>query len=118
MSGVVRGPGDDPSMSDEEILAMRNRWFDFYTSQLHVMARGNPDGYSCPCCGHVTLTERGGDEICDECGWQDDGQDDHDSHVVRGGPNKGLSLDAARAAYVERGGERLPHVPPVEPRPW
>ena len=76
-------------------------------------ASGGP--YSCPRCGHVTLAERGGYEICDECGWEDDGQDDHDAHVVRGGPNGGQSLNDARAAYVRAGGTSLPHLPPSEP---
>jgi hypothetical protein len=30
-------------------------------------------------------------------------------------PNRRLSLDAARAEYVARGGTRLPHRPPTEP---
>lgn len=59
--------------------------------------------YACPCCGYLTLSERGGDEICQVCFWEDDGQDDHDSDVVRGGPNKGLSLAAARGNFVRIG---------------
>ncbi|MFF3462128.1 CPCC family cysteine-rich protein [Streptomyces sp. NPDC002619] len=31
----------------------------------------------CPCCHHMTLTHRGGFEMCQVCGWEDDGQDDH-----------------------------------------
>jgi hypothetical protein len=103
-------------LSDEELLAQRTRWFDFYTSQLNVRAEAVDGGYSCPCCGHMTLEERGAYDICAECHWEDDGQDDHDSKVVRGGPNGSLSLDAARAQYVARGGTRLPHRPPAEPR--
>jgi hypothetical protein len=38
-------------------------------------------------------------EICEVCYWEDDGQDDHDAEVVRGGPNGGLSLSEARANY-------------------
>ncbi|WP_442934511.1 CPCC family cysteine-rich protein [Micromonospora sp. CPCC 205546] len=26
--------------------------------------------YTCPCCGHATLSERGSHEICDECWWE------------------------------------------------
>ncbi len=28
--------------------------------------------YQCPCCGYYTLYERGGDDICQVCFWQDD----------------------------------------------
>jgi hypothetical protein len=114
-SGVVRGTHDDPSLSDEELLERRRQWFEAYTSQRNVYAAERGEPYTCPCCGHPTLSERGVYEICPECGWEDDGQDDHDSTVVRGGPNGGLSLDAARARYLASGGERGEHVPPTEP---
>jgi len=55
--------------------------------------------YGCPCCGFITLTERSADEICPVCFWEDDGQDDHDADLVRGGPNGVLSLTAARANF-------------------
>ncbi|MFF0739194.1 CPCC family cysteine-rich protein [Streptomyces sp. NPDC004111] len=73
---------------------------------------------ACPCCYQRTLEERGHFEICAECGWEDDGQDDADADVVRGGPNGALSLTQARLEYradateagdesVTRGGEGL-----------
>jgi hypothetical protein len=71
--------------------------------------------YTCPCCGHPTLDERGGYDICRECGWEDDGQDDHDSAVVPGGPNGSTSLDDARRSYLASGREPGIHVPPAEP---
>ena len=37
------------------------------------------------------------------CFWHDDGQDDQDADVVRGGPNYELSLTAARANYKRIG---------------
>lgn len=114
-SSVVRGPHDDPSLSDEELIAQRTRWFEAYTSQKNVFADSSGGPYSCPCCGHLTLAERGGYEICDECGWEDDGQDDHDAEVVRGGPNGRQSLADARAAYVSQGGTPLSHRPPSDP---
>lgn len=58
---------------------------------------------TCPCCGYRTLNERGGFEICPVCWWEDDGQDDTDAEVVRGGPNGVLSLSQARANYREFG---------------
>ncbi|GIE43034.1 CPCC family cysteine-rich protein [Actinoplanes lobatus] len=87
-----------------------------YAATEDAGAGGAP--YTCPCCGHATLSERGNFEICDECWWEDDGQDNHDSAVVRGGPNGGLSLDQARVEYVRKGRGRAlkPHFPPNEPR--
>ncbi|MGC9494993.1 CPCC family cysteine-rich protein [Streptomyces sp. WG7] len=73
---------------------------------------------ACPCCFQRTLAARADFEICPECGWEDDGQDDADAHMVRGGPNGSLSLTQARLDYLEdvaetgdesmtRGGEGL-----------
>ena len=54
---------------------------------------------ACPCCKQLTLSERGGYEICPTCGWEDDGQDDADADVDRGGPNA-TSLTAARNQWA------------------
>ena len=110
---VVRGPDDDPNLSDDELLEQRRRWFESYTRLRNVTAPVDGGPYTCPCCGHLTLDERGGYEICRECGWEDDGQDDHDSAVVRGGPNGADSLDDARRRYAESGRERGHHTPPA-----
>jgi hypothetical protein len=55
------------------------------------------------------LDDRGGYDICPVCFWEDDGQDEHDAEIVRGGPNGSLSLTAARANYRRIGAceERL-----------
>lgn len=69
--------------------------------------------YRCPCCHNRTLHERGGDDICPVCFWEDDGQDEHDADTVRGGPNGALSLAAARLNYLRCSAsdpEHLPHV--------
>ena len=113
---VVRGPHDDPNLSDEGIVRRRRVWFEFYTGQRNVFAKPRDEPYTCPCCGHPTLPERGVYDICRECGWEDDGQDDHDCSVVRGGPNGSMSLDAARLRYEAEGGHRGQHVAPSEPR--
>jgi hypothetical protein len=113
---VYRGRGTDPGLTDEELIRRGRAWFDMYAAQRNVLAGPGPQFYTCPCCGHPTLTERGGYEICRECGWEDDGQDDHDSGVIRGGPNGPVSLDAARAAYERRGRVRGMHRPPADPR--
>jgi hypothetical protein len=106
----------DPSTSDDELVRRRVEWFHSYTSLKNVVAPVGDVPYTCPCCGHATLSERGGYEICGECGWEDDGQDNHDSAVARGGPNGRLSLDEARAEYIRAGGVPQPHTPPAEPR--
>jgi hypothetical protein len=71
---------------------------------------------ACPCCRNLTLAERGAYEICPVCYWEDDGQDDRDADIVRGGPNYGLSLTAARANFV-RIGAAEPRVLPFVRQP-
>ncbi|BBH67790.1 hypothetical protein ACTI_44750 [Actinoplanes sp. OR16] len=112
---VIRGPHDDPSVSDDELVRRRSEWFEAYTSRQNVFAPVSDVSYTCPCCGHATLSERGGYEICSECSWEDDGQDEHDSFIIRGGPNGRQSLDDARAEYISKGGTPQPHLPPTEP---
>jgi Cysteine-rich CPCC len=53
-------------------------------------------GLPVSCCGFVTLPERGADDICPVCFWEDDGQDDHVADEVRGGPNYSLNLSETR----------------------
>ena len=62
--------------------------------------------YRCPCCRFFTLGERGALEICDVCYWEDDGQDDQDANLVRGGPNYELSLARGRKNYCRIGASR------------
>ena len=81
-------------------------WFDWYTEQqknnsIRLPAEGGP--YHSPCCSCRTLDERGGSDICPVCFWEDDGQDDQDAAVVRGGPNGSLSLQQARLNYLSFG---------------
>ncbi|MER6075256.1 CPCC family cysteine-rich protein [Streptomyces sp. NPDC001817] len=52
--------------------------------------------YTCRCCRLLTLESRYNWEICVECGWEDDGQDDLNADEVWGGPNGSLSLTDAR----------------------
>jgi hypothetical protein len=69
---------------------------------VNVRASGSGP-YPCPCCGYLTMSELGGFEICPVCGWEDDGQGDHDADTVRGGPNGSLSLAQARTNFVVHG---------------
>jgi hypothetical protein len=72
-------------------------WFHAYVDRLEAQPKDLP--LRCPCCFCKTLDERGGFSICPVCFWEDDGQDDYDAEVVRGGPNGRLSLTEARANY-------------------
>ncbi len=59
--------------------------------------------YHCPCCKFRTLHSRGEYEICQVCFWEDDGQDEHDADVVRGGPNHDLSLRQGQLNFASYG---------------
>ena len=63
--------------------------------------------YRCPCCRFKTLNDRGGFECCPVCFWEDDGQDEGDLDVIRGGPNGSLSLRAARDNFARFGATEL-----------
>lgn len=89
---------EQPPQIDPEVPKKLQAWFERYLALPDVIAPETVDGYTCPCCGHRTLGSRGNYEICPECDWEGDGQDDHDADLVRGGPNGRLSLTAARDA--------------------
>jgi hypothetical protein len=110
---LVARPG--PTPEDRAAEEARRAWFAVYASFHNVTAAADEGPYTCPCCGHLTLSERGGYEICDECGWEDDGQDNHDAGIRRGGPNGRISLDEARVHYRTTGGSAGHHRPPVSP---
>src|SRR5437016_11088378 len=97
-------PEANPSDEDDQ---RSRKWFDECVHRLsyHSTVRERRDGhkYACPCCGYRTLDERGGYDICPVCFWEDDGQDDEDADVVRGGPNGKLSLTKARSNFREVG---------------
>jgi hypothetical protein len=75
-----------------------------------VTSGGDDGPFACPCCGYLTLGERGGFEICAVCFWEDDGQDEHDAGIVRGGPNGRLSLSDARRNFERVGACEEQHV--------
>jgi hypothetical protein len=101
------GCGRAPALEPGQLERSQQQWLAWYAAQDNVLVPGTGCPLACPCCRHPTLSDRGAEERCRECGWYDDGQDDHDSAVVRGGPNGCLSLDTARLRYVERGGTPL-----------
>jgi tRNA pseudouridine(38-40) synthase len=90
-------------------------WFESYSNLLDKFSEHLPTGegpFACPCCRKVTLTERGSYEICSECGWEDDGQDDPYADLITGGPNGRLSLTQARELYQKRQHRlKRPHPP-------
>jgi hypothetical protein len=82
------------------------------------MKHASGERVRCPCCGHRTLPQRGVCCVCPVCMWEDDGQGDADARVVRGGPNRSLSLAAARANYLAFGACDPAHLGSVRrPRP-
>jgi hypothetical protein len=117
--------GEDAGPTLAEVLGeyedrRRLTWFKWYTNTLESASvttrREGP--YRCPCCHRRTLGERAGFEICPVCFWEDDGQDDHDADIVRGGPNGRLSLTQARVNYLQIGAcelRSLAHVRPPRP---
>ncbi|WP_326826945.1 CPCC family cysteine-rich protein [Streptosporangium sp. NBC_01756] len=90
---------------------------------MNVRQPKGEEPYPCPCCGFLTLEERGMYEICPACFWEDDGQDEHDADEVCGGPNRGLSLTEGRRNFAEFGAsskrridkvrDPLPHEHPI-----
>jgi hypothetical protein len=92
-------------LSSEE-LDRRKRWFDGYVRALKTSVHKSPEdavAIACPCCRNLTLGGRGGFEICPVCFWEDDGQDDQDASLARGGPNGTLSLVEARKNFLAYG---------------
>jgi hypothetical protein len=86
-----------------EPFAVRRQWFQEYAQRIELGLDNQPRlgvRYTCPCCGYPTLEVRvRGYEICDLCGWEDDGQDDPNADEVWGGPNYQLSLSQARSNF-------------------
>lgn len=111
----MAGVDDQAATPEEQSLEKAEAAFRARLTHVQADAAGGP--YTCPCCGHRSLPTRGNDDLCPNCDWEDDGQDDHDSHLIRLGPNGGLSLDAAREVYRRTRGEPRPHTPPNLPQP-
>jgi hypothetical protein len=77
-------------------------------SVTFVNVQGGPEGgpYACPCCVYITLAQRAYYEICPVCGWEDEGQDDHDADEYRGGPNH-VTLTEARDNFKAFGASEV-----------
>ena len=90
----INGPLDESSCEE--------MWSGFLFKNVFE-PRGPSPTHRCPCCGFRTLCSRGQFETCPVCYWEDDGQDEHDADIARGGPNGYLSLREARVRFAEYG---------------
>lgn len=52
---------------------------------------------ACPCCGFISLSERGGYDICGLCGWEDDPAQ-MDTPLMAFGPNHCSLFEAQQKA--------------------
>ncbi len=108
--------------AEREEIEKQKKWIEWYIDKLKNYSVVQPTqedvAYHCPCCGYKTLSERGRYEICPVCFWEDDGQDEEDKDVIRGGPNGKLSLTQARINFQTFGTceqEFINHVRKPEP---
>lgn len=70
--------------------------------------------YTCPCCGHQTLTEGpGAYDLCPVCYWEDDGCHEDDAASLEG-PN-GITLAEGQRRYRRHGTSALHCLPHVRP---
>jgi hypothetical protein len=68
-------------------------------SESTAAAQGGVRKEACPCCGFLTLDERGEFEICPVCNWEDDGSDSEADSP----PGRELTLAAARENFRQFG---------------
>ncbi|TNY37040.1 hypothetical protein EIO00_10465 [Thermomonospora catenispora] len=99
---VNRGPEKHGARDQAERDRRVERYIDVVIDH-GVVESERDEPCPCPCRGYLTLTARGDHEICDVRFREDDGQDEHDADIVRGGPNGGLSLTQARRNVAEFG---------------
>ena len=86
---------DAPSTSENRKLNWLYAYLEGLEQEAGARASKALATHNCPCCGYPTLDSRGDNEICELCGWEDDGQDDpHASEVW--GTNSDYSLAEAR----------------------
>jgi hypothetical protein len=79
-------------------------WLLSHLMSSHRITKGAAEdgsSYRCPCCGYRTLGERGGNEICDVCFWEDEGEDGE--HLDDPSGANGLTLREGRANFAEFG---------------
>lgn len=74
-----------------------------YILERNIEVYGNePVLYACPCCGKKTLTYRGEYDICPNCNWEDDGNDEEDRYSS---PNH-MTLNQGKINYLKFGSSK------------
>jgi len=87
---------NDEYYSSDKIISERRNKFRELISKKHIMdSNFNKLLSICPCCGYP----KSNSSLCNLCLWDDDGQDDSNAKLVRGGPNGLLSLEQARTNF-------------------
>ena len=84
------------------MIGTTDKWFYWYSEEISKEKDwGAPihNRHFCPCCLMPTLEARAQFEICPICSWEDDGQDDDDSEIIRNGVNGKYSLEEARENF-------------------
>lgn len=90
--GVICGDMIDNQESLMQLLPDELKREKAFILPLHVFR------YPCPVCGNKTLQWRGMFDICDECGWEDDGTDDEDEETS---PNGDYTIQTYRNKYMQ-----------------
>lgn len=84
-----------PQSADNQKLNWLYNYLDAKEAEGSHVAAHALATHGCPCCGYPTLDSQGENEICELCGWEDDGQDDTSAKEVWG-TNGDYSLQEAR----------------------
>lgn len=77
----------------ELILERRRKFNELIKSKNYLLKE---DIITCPCCAYPKKKEF---DICPICWWQDEGYENENAKIVRGGPNGYLSLEQARINF-------------------
>jgi len=89
---------DAPSTSENRKLNWLYTYLEGIEQQADALASKALATHNCPCCSYPTLDSTGDNEICELCGWEDDGQDD--AHAAElWGTNSDYSLAEARENF-------------------
>jgi hypothetical protein len=95
----------------EGLLPVTNLYIEEDLRSLYnhdICIEGEPQVYEpCPCCNYRTLPERAGYDICPNCYWEDDGNDDPAQYssvnhlTLQQGRDNFNALGASDPAYID-----------------